>query len=357
MKKTEQIRLKDIAEEAQVSLPTVSRFLNGIKVRPEAEEKIKKVLQTKNWKQYSTFNLRKQENDSPLVVAVIVPDIQHNYNSAIVAGVLEEAYKNNLVVIVESSKGSIAKESKLLAQLAKTHLDGMIYIPVASWFQAISKEISLFAKIPLVVAARRAVLKGRPHVYADNILGGYLATKYMLNLGHRKIGFIIGVWDYPFGNRDLRELVKDETQLGGFTALDRFRGYLKALEEYNVSYNPNLVTVSQWSFEGGKSGMAELIGRVNEIDSVITTSDTMASGVIDTLKAHGFSIPKDISVLGWDNSELARFTDPQLTSVEQPAKQLGREAIDMIYSLMNGKKVEDKIYEVNIVPRESTTRK
>ncbi|MFA6846380.1 MAG: LacI family DNA-binding transcriptional regulator [Sphaerochaetaceae bacterium] len=355
MGKTDQIRLKDIAAEAKVSIPTVSRFLNGTTIRPDAEERIKKVLKTKNWSRYSTFRLEQKMSDAPHVIAMIVPDIQHNYYSTIVAGTLEEAQKRNLTIMLASCEGSYSKECELLAQFAKSHIDGLIYVPVASWSCAIPQEISLFDSLPLVVAARRAVLKGRPHVYTDNISGGYLATRYMLNLGHRRIGFIVGTWEYPFGNTDLRELVRDETKLGGFASLDRLRGYLKAMEEYKVPYNPDLVTVSHWSFEGGKSGMAELMGRTTDIDAVIATSDTMASGVIDTLKTHGFSIPEDISVLGWDNSELSRFTDPQLTSVGQPSKQMGRNALNMVADLAEGKKVNDIVYEVNIVPRASTS--
>jgi LacI family transcriptional regulator len=354
MPKNEQVRLKDIAKEACVSVSTVSRFLNGVGVRPEAEARIRKVLKNKNWSRYSTSRLELQMSSSLHVIAMIVPDIQHNYYSTIVSGSLEEAKKKDLMVVLASAGGSYTEECELLTQLDSIHPDGLIYVPVASWSGSVPDEISLFSRVPIVVAARRAVLQGRPHVFADNISGGYLATKYMLNLGHRRIGFIVGTWEYPFGNTDLLELVKDTSKLGGFASLDRLRGYLRALQEYNVPYDPDLVTVSHWSFEGGKSGMAELMSKTTDIDSIISTSDTMALGVIDTLKTHGFSIPEDISVLGWDDSELCKYADPQLSSVGQPSKQMGMSAIDMLVRLDAGEKVDDIMYDVSIIPRAST---
>ena len=100
--------------------------------------------------------------------------------------------------------------------------------------------------------------------------------------------------------------------------------------------------------------MAELMSKTTDIDSIISTSDTMALGVIDTLKTHGFSIPEDISVLGWDDSELCKYADPQLSSVGQPSKQMGMSAIDMLVRLDAGEKVDDIMYDVSIIPRAST---
>ncbi|MFA6776724.1 MAG: LacI family DNA-binding transcriptional regulator, partial [Sphaerochaetaceae bacterium] len=99
MPKNEQVRLKDIAKEACVSVSTVSRFLNGVGVRPEAEARIRKVLKNKNWSRYSTSRLELQMSSSLHVIAMIVPDIQHNYYSTIVSGSLEEAKKKDLMVV------------------------------------------------------------------------------------------------------------------------------------------------------------------------------------------------------------------------------------------------------------------
>jgi LacI family transcriptional regulator len=349
--------LKDIAQDSGVSIATVSRFLNGVKVTDDAARSIDRVLQKKGFSRVNNAKTELCTTSSPSVVGMIVPDIRHNYISTIVAGAMESARKNNQVLLLASSDSSGVVEREHLKTFSRIHLDGLIYIPVASWAGSFPDEIALFDDIPVVVAARRNVLKDRPHVYVDNITAGYLATKYLLNLGHRKIAFIAGTWENPFNLYNMRELVQDESKIGGFASLDRFKGYLQALDEFSIPYEPALATICPWSFEGGKNAIADLIGKVPVIDGVVTTSDTMASGVVDTLKSHGFSIPNNISVMGWDNSELARFTDPQLTSVEQPSQKMGMSASDLIYRMRRHEVVENIVYSVNIVPRGSTALK
>jgi len=355
MSRKGQVRLKDIAQEANVSVATVSRYLSGTLIRQESAKSIEKVLRKKDWAGYSTAHLRQTKDIDTKTIGLIVPDIEHNYFATIAAGAMEVARSHGYMIVVASASRSRTDERQLLGQMSHLHLEGLLYVPVASWEGANPPELDLFKDIPTVVVARRNVLPGKPHVYTDNITGGYVATRYMLSLGRKNIGFIIGVWEFPFGGMDIVELVKDPATLGGFASLDRFRGYLKALAEFKIPYDPLLVAIAPWSFEGGKMAAAELIGKAPAIDGIIATSDTMASGVLDTYKTHGFSVPRDISVMSWDNSELARFTDPQLTSVEQPSRRMGESSMDVLNRMIRHENVQDIVFDVTIVPRGSTS--
>lgn len=352
--KNQKFRLVDIAKKSDVSIATVSRYLNGIKIREDAEKRISNVLQkmgvTKIENKISVSYFSAEQT----IIGMVVPDIMHNYCSKIVAGAMLEAKENGQHILLESSESSRAKEQLILQSLSQLNLSGLIYMPVASWEGSVPSEIDLFNAIPVVVVGRRNVLKNRVHVYTDNITGGYLATKYLLNLNRKRIAFCIGTWEYPFGSIDPKKLIQDKSKVGGFASLDRFSGYLKALDEYGIEYDPSLVTVVTWDFEGGRNATADILGKTQNFDSFITTSDTMASGVMDSLKSHGYSIPSDVSVIGWDNSELSYFTEPHLTSVEQPSVMMGRAASKIIYQLNHHELVNDSVFNVFISPKEST---
>lgn len=347
-------RLKDIAKKSGVSIASVSRYFNGIKIRDENVRRIAAAMQKLDLVQPLTVNCS-AENSS--VIGMVVPDIKHNFCSKIVSGVINEIRKTNKYILLESSESSVVKERDILRHFSAMKLAGLIYMPTASWSESVPEEIRLFDTIPLVVVGRRNVLKDRTHIYTDNITGGYLATKYLLNLGHRHIAFCIGTWEYPFGTTDPRLLIQDLSKTGGFASLDRFAGYIKALDESNIRYNPDLVTVGSWNYEGGCIAAGEILGKTHVFDSVITTSDTMASGMLDALKRHGYKIPKDISVMGWDDSELAVYTEPHLTSVRQSSEQMGCAAAHAISLLIGSRKhIEDVIFPVSIIPRDSTQR-
>lgn len=355
IEKDSKVRLEDIAKKSGVSIATVSRYFNGIKVRDDAVRKI--IVATQKMGVSHITDNKLSISEKQLIIGMVVPNIKHNYCSKIVSGALEEARKNNQQIIIASSESNSLNENQILKSFSSLNLSGLIYMPVASWEGSVPEEIELFSNIPVVVVGRRNVLKNRVHIYTDNITGGYLATKYLLNLGRKRIAFCIGIWEYPFGSIDPKKLIQDKSKIGGFASLDRFTGYLNALDEFNIEYDSNLITVVGWDYEGGKMAAADILGKTQEFDSFITTSDTMASGLMETLKVHGYNIPYDVAVVGWDNSELANFTEPHLTSVEQPSEMMGRAASQSIIKLLKGEAVVDVVFDVAISPKGSTALK
>jgi len=353
MSKKNKVILKDIAKEAKVSIATVSRYLNGAMVRKSSVKNIENALKENNWNTKVKYNKALRVKS----VGVILPDITHNYFSKIADGIMQKAKQYDYIIVLASSERDSNTEKEQLERLSRADLDGLIYIPIAPREGALFEEISYFDNIPLVVAVRRGIIPNRPHIYADNIAGGYMATRYMLSLGRKKIGFIMGFWEYPFLLDNILDITKNSNTSGGFPSLDRFKGYLKALDEFNIEYDSSCVIVSNWGFEGGKNAAAKLILASPTIDAIITTSDTMAAGVLDTFKHHGINVPQDISVMGWDNSQLTNFTTPNLTTIEQPSKNIGMSALETIHKMILGKEVKDIIYNVNIIPKHSTSIK
>ena len=353
MKKESKIILKDIAKEAEVSIATVSRYLNGAIVKKSSIKNIENALKKNNW----NTKIKSKKSLRVKSIGLILPDITHNYFSKITNGIMKKAKQHDYIIVLASSERDSNIEKEQLERLSRADLDGLIYIPIATKEGALFEELNYFDDIPLVVAVRRGIIPNRPHIYADNIAGGYIATRYMLSLGRKKIGLIIGFWEYPFHKSNILDIAKNSNISGGFPSLDRFKGYLNALDEFNIEYDPSCVIVSHWGFEGGKNAAAELLLASPTIDAIITTSDTMAAGVLDTFEHHGINVPQDISVMGWDNSQLTNFTVPNLTTIEQPSENIGKSALETIHKMILGKEVKDIVYNLNIIPKHSTSIK
>lgn len=352
------ITLTDIAGVSGMSIATISRFLNGKSVRKYAENRIRDAMNELGVE--NILNRREAVYPGSVQssqIGVIVPDIKHNYCSKIVSGVLKRAMDYGQQVIVASSDSLLNRERAILVSFSKIKLAGLIYVPIGSWDAVVPGEISLFDHIPVVVVGRRNVLKNRCHVYSDNITGGYLATKYLINLNRKRIVFCVGTWDNSIQYLDPYELVTEHPEKAGiYGSLDRFIGYLKALEEEGISYDSQLIATVTWDFQGGCNAVAKILGRTRDFDSFITTSDTMASGVLDTLKKHGYCVPEQVSIVGWDNSELTMFTEPHLTSMFQDSERMGAVAVDCIKSTSRGA-LQDVVLDSFLYPRGTTTTK
>lgn len=352
MSKKNKLLLKDISKEANVSISTVSRYFNKESIKDSSKIKIESALKDNNW----SIEINQSKNNIKNI-GLILPNITHNYLLKIAESIIMKAKEYNYIISIASSESNTVIEKEHLEIFSKASIDGLIYIPVSTKNRELVNELKYFNDKPLVIACRRSILKNKPHIYADNIEGGYMVTKYMLGLGRTKIGFIIGLWEYQFSLEELLELVKDHDASGCFPSIDRFKGYLKALKEAGIEYDPTLTIVSHWGFEGGRSAAVELILKSTQLDGIIAASDTMAAGAIDTLKCYGIKIPDDISVIGWDNNQISNFTNPKITTVEQSSKNIGFTALSTIHSIIAGKEVSDSVYGVSIIQRESTSFK
>lgn len=349
------LRLGEIAKGADVSIATASRYLNGIKVRASSAVRIEKYLRQQLLKDPSVVFHNKNTLIAGQVIGLIIPTLSSFYFTETLTGVLNAAKELGYSVVTAMAQLDIENERQLLEDFSRYNLAGLIYAPVALMNDQIPVEIEALKHIPIVVANRRNILPGRIHVYADNINAGYLATRHLLSRGRKNIGFALGTWNNnSFDIAKLMELSKDYDTLGGFPSVDRFRGYIMALEEHDLPFSPSLLSVTSWDSEGGVRSVAELIGKAPHMDGLIATSDLLSAAALRTLQKHGYKIPQDIAVIGWNNSELASYTAPTLTSIVNPAYEIGYSAVSVINRLLRGEQVQDIVLASSIVAREST---
>lgn len=348
MKKS--VTMKDVAAHANVSASTVSRVING-KIDEDAPiaRAVLRAAEELNYRPNAAARFMKGQSTG--TIGMILPDIAIPFFTGIASGAITRAQKNNNNIIIASSNGCIQQEKRSLEHLSRSVLDGLIYCPIAR--NGTFHEIEYFKNIPVVVAYRRDVIPNRPQVYVDNIKGGYMATKYMLRLNRKRICFLAGFWDPPNDSASILEM-SASSEAGFYTTLDRFKGYLKALEEEGIPYDPSLVFITKYSHDSGYHVTREIISKVMDIEGILAPNDLVASGAIKFLTEQGISVPEDISVIGYDDSLIAEVSTPSITSINQNSHEVGTASVDMMLDLLKGKKVKDHIVDVNLSIRKST---
>ena len=340
--------IKDISRISGVSIATLSRYFNGQKVNKNNEEKIRKVIKETGY----TPNIaaRMMKGGASGVIGLIVPEITHPFFSMIAEGVMEEARNNNQLVLCSSSCGSVDVEHVIIDQFSQSVIDGLIYIPVAQAHYI--PQIERFTHIPMVVTARENVFSDTTHIYHDNEKGGYLATKYMLQLGRDEVVFIASFWGTPpCTNENIYEFLhtKDSHM---FSSLERFRGYIKALEEYGIPYNPSLVIVTGYANESGSSSVLHLVENFVSFNAIIAMTQTVANGVVYQLKNQGFVVPQDVSIIIFDVSESkANYT---FSNIELHLYEMGRKSVIALNKRIRKEPIEDVCLDVSLCIRDTT---
>lgn len=351
----QKITIKEVAKAAEVSIATVSRVLNGEEsVAQSLRERVEAAMLALNY--VPNASARNIRNGDMGIIGVIVPDVGDDFFSKILEGIIEGAETLGKSVLTFSCHGKIGREWKCLEQAAQAGISSLIYCPQG---EVEARDIyKLFPKeLPLVILYRRDILEKTPHIYHDNVKGGYIATKYLLLQGRRRIAFIASAWGNPFKDATALIQASEGTRAGAFSATDRLRGYLKALNEFHVPFDPELIRLSDFGYDSGYASGKRLLSSLIDFDAVIAGNDLLAAGAMQALSEQNIRIPEKVSIIGFDDSIHAKIAIPRLTSVKQRPFHIGREAIRMLADVKAGKKVQDYVVDVELVVRDSTSQK
>ena len=285
----------------------------------------------------------KQEGTSGNV-AVVMTYLSDYIFPHIIRGIDEVLDKEGYSILLKSTHNYRKKKKKCLEELVKKNIDGLIIEPSKS--QIAFKNYDIFAmleryQVPFVfVQGVYHGMEDKPYVLLDDEKGGYLITKYLIEQGHRKIaGFFKA----------------DDMQ-----GQERHRGYVRALQEAGIWYNPSLVVwfhtedMQSLPFEMTR----EFVKKEEEIDAIVAYNDRVAIEIFKALDAEGIRVPEDISLTGFDDSEFAKNLKVPLTTVRHPQSKIGEVAADLLVKLMKGYAVEEEkihiVMEPELVIRNST---
>jgi LacI family transcriptional regulator len=327
--------LAAIAAEAGVSLPTVSKVVNG---RPDVaattRARVERLLDERN---YQRPGLRRGRRSG--LIDLVFNGLDSPWAVEILRGVEEWCSGHGMGVAVSAVRHGSARPASWTSALASHDTDGVILVTselTASQLQQLRED-----DIPLVVVDPVNLPEpGLPSVGATNWAGGIAATDHLLSCGHRRIGAVAGPADY-------------------LCSRARIDGYRFALERAGHRYDPALVRHGDFQHEGGFVRGGELLdldeakGRPT---AIFAGSDQQALGVYEAARLRGLRVPQDLSVVGFDDLPVARWVSPPLTTVRQPLAEMGRVAAEMLAELVEGATLRTRRVELSteLIVREST---
>lgn len=299
--------MKDIARLAQVSTSTVSHVINGSRfVSDEIREKVMRIVVELNYT--PSYIARSLKVKATKTIGLLVTATNNPFFSEVMAGVEQYCQKNQYNLIIATTGGDAKRLQQNLQTLIHKQVDGVLLMCGDSRFQA---DMELAVSLPLVVMDWWFTELNADKILENSERGGYLATKSMVDAGHQKIGIITG---------NLRKSV----------AKNRLQGYKKALSEANIVLNPDWIVESHFDFEGGIVGAQKLLALSDRPTAIFCCSDTIAIGAYQAIQNQGLRIPQDISIMGYDDIELARYLFPSLSTISQPKAELGKLAVETL---------------------------
>ncbi len=348
-RKKKHATLSDIADSVGVASMTVSRVINGTGyVSEETREKVLKAANELNYRRNGLArNLKRQFTET---VGLVLGDISNPYSTELARAVRKTLLDRGFSLFICISEHSAKEDIVAFESLVNHSVDGIIIATRSNDGGDKYLRGIVESNVPVVVIGRDFQHEDVDFVSPDNLKGGFEATQHLIDLGHRRIGFI-------------------GANLKGGSSLKRLQGYLSALKKHNIEIDERLVTgrnedvseVPGYSTEEiGFEGMNRLLSLPDPPTAVFARNDFTAIGAMSAINDAGLRIPEDIAIVGFDDISLAIRTSPPLTTVRQPMRLEGQLAAEMLLErIESSEKISrrERILNCELIVRESTGTK
>lgn len=307
--------IKDVAKHANVSIATVSKYINGIPVREENRLKIDEAIKALDFK--VNFIARGLKTNKTMTVGVLIPSLENIFATSIVSHIESILLQYSYSTIICGYNQNTKLENSKFDFLMSKAVDAMVILPLG-----ISKEKiqdTLDNDIPVVLIDRPVQGLECDVVLVDNLNASYDVVEKLIVAGHREIAIICGPQEI-------------------YTAQERLKGYMRVYEDYNLPVNEENIKYGDYDVESGYRLMNDLLSRKSPPTAVFVTNYEMVLGSIMAINEKNVKIPEELSFVGFDNQELARVIKPNLSIVAQPIKQIGEDAANLILKRLKGDK-------------------
>ncbi len=308
------ITIKEIAKKSGFSKSTVSRVLskNG-KVKNDTRDKILEVV--KELEFHPNIFAQSLRSNKSNTIGLILADIENPFYSRLAKGVLDVAQKRNYNVIIANSDYDIKLDEKNVQTLINRHVDGLLITSIK--LRPVTLENLLKIKMPLVLLDYKVEKSGVNYILNDDYFGGRIVAEYLLSLGHKKFGFLGHTKLLSFKQR--RAGYRDVIEENG-------NGVLIDLKVNDINDIVNICKAIRGSVNGE-----------NKVSAIFAANDFLAIKVIDSLLSMGFKVPRDISVIGYDNISIDSLLRVPLTTINQPKYRLGKIATEYLLDFLSNK--------------------
>jgi DNA-binding LacI/PurR family transcriptional regulator len=240
-------------------------------------------------------------------------------------------------LLVCSTDNHLDNELEYISILKQKYVDGIILATGLNDYKAIKELIN--AEIPVALLSRDIPSLAVDTVLVDDFLGGYEAVQYLISLGHRKIAMIT-------------------ENINWSVVRARVQGYRQALEEAGLEYNENLVLLDNTTLDAGKQATRKLLDLPEPPTAIFASTEFLAIGAVKSARELGIHVPKDFSIVGFDDTILATVCDPPLTTIAQPIQEMGKKVVELLVEEIEGPKETKQriVLSPKLVVRESTSR-
>ncbi len=328
--------IKDVAQRAGVSTTTVSYVLNGTRyVSPDTEARIRAAIKELDFK--PNFLARSLRARRTMTVGMLVPDISNAFYADIARGAYDYLTARRYTLLVCNTDENPVIELETLYVLRQKKVDGLIAAATGTNVEEFTEASA--NGLPIVLVDRHIPGDQLCVVLADDELGAYQATQLLIELGHRRIGLILG-------------------KAGVSTSENRLKGYLAALRDAGVPGDPALIQSEHSTFASGAGAARILLDLAPPPTAIFATNSQLTAGLFLTLKERHIRCPEDIAVVGFDDLAWWSAFSPGLTTVAQPGYEMGKQAADLLWEIMTDKQPTKTclVLPTKLVIRESSGR-
>lgn len=330
------ITINDVSENAGVSIKTVSRVINGeANVRAETRARVQAAIEMLGYK--PSVAARTLAGRRSYQIGLLYDNPSVYYVSEIQKGAIDRGRSDGYRMIFQSCSLHSETLAQEIAELIDhNQIDGIILTPPLTESAVILDQLNARG-LPFVRVAPGGSPELSPTVYIDDVAASMEVTNHLIDLGHRRIAFIKGHPDHP-------------------CAAQRLEGFAAAMQARDIPVDPDLLVEGRFSFESGMAAAEKLLSLATRPTAIFASNDDMAAGALAVAHKMRLSIPGDVSVAGFDDTNVARIVWPQLTTISQPNHALAFSAMDLLLKTLSSNEINSDHTRLGyrLVQREST---
>ena len=328
------LTIRDVAKLADVSHMTVSRVMNNDpRVKPETRERILKLINDLRYRPDPTARMFASRKS--FLLGLIVSDIRNPFYAELARGIEEETYKNGYSVLFCSTDNRPERIDNYVNHMIGAGVEGIMFASARLKEPIVEQLIS--ERFPIVLMNRKIAGNNCNYVVIDNCKGAYDITKYLIGSGYKRIGLVSGPNSLSTGK-------------------ERLNGYKKALAEHGIEIKSDYIFQGPFTKETGYEGALKLLNIKSRPDALFAGNDYIAMGVLDAIEEKGLRVPRDIAVVGFDDTEFASNKRINLTTVSQRQFEMGSLGAKILINYIESKQsnyVHQIVLEPKIIIRES----
>ncbi len=338
MNSHERNTIRDVARRANVSVATVSRVLNTPSlVRPPTRSRVLKAIRDTHYVYNALAGGLSARRTSTL--GVIIPTITNPIFAMVTKGIQDYSRQQGYSILLGNTDYDEDHEAKLIHLMQQKRADGVILN--GPWGGSPIVPLMKKTRLPFVITWQTVEDRDVSFVGFDNFQSAYRIVDYLVDLGHRRIGMIAGKFS-----------VSERARM-------RWKGYRKCLADHRLPFDPELVLERGYTLGDGKKAMSRLLQLTSPPTAVFCGNDILAIGAIVCAKEEGLKVPRDLSVVGFDDLEIAAYYDPPLTTMAVPAYEMGQAAAKILIENIRGENTAPRqcVLETKLMIRGSTEPK